>query len=81
VFFETQPTSLPLRGTKNTRRLVCRYKTISALAGIPKPEAGVDGTDLSAVFANPKHVLKNVTYVATLNQKFGVPLDQHDLCG
>lgn len=48
--------------TQTFIELLDLYRTVSALAGIPEPETGVGGNDLSAVLSNPTAVLKNVTY-------------------
>jgi hypothetical protein len=48
--------------TETVVELLDLYRTLSALAGLPEPEAGVEGKDFSAVFDDPSQVLFGEAY-------------------
>ncbi len=48
--------------TETVVELLDLYRTLSALAGLPEPEAGVEGKDFSAVFDDPSKTLFSEAY-------------------
>jgi len=48
--------------TESFIELLDLYRTVSALAGVAVPDAGVGGQDLSAVLDDPSVLAKNLTY-------------------
>lgn len=61
------------RHTQSFTELLDLYRTVSALAGVPEPEADVDGADVSALLAEPERMLKQEAYA----QYSRCPGDRH----